>query len=78
MRAVSGVSALIFGAEKGLKVKPVTALLSPRLTGLNDCPGASGGAPRVFAPAPVGRLPERVPTATKGIGPALISIDLQG
>ena len=78
MSAVSGVSALVFGAGKGSNVKPVTALLSSRLTGLNDSPGASGGAPRVFAPAPVGRLPERVPTATRGIGPTLISINLQG
>jgi hypothetical protein len=78
MRAVSGVSAPIFGAEKGLKATPVTALLSSRLTGLNASPRASGGAPRVLAPAPVGRLPDRVPMATRGIGPRFISIDLQG
>ncbi len=74
MRAVSGVSALICGDEKGVKVTPVSALLSSRLTGSNDAPGANGGAPSVFAPAPVGRLPERVPAATRGIGPTFILI----
>ena|ERR1700722_9442448 len=78
MRAVSGVSALIFGAEKGVKVTPVSALLASSPTSLNESPGANGGAPSVLAPAPVGRLPERVPMATRGIGPAFISIDLQG
>jgi hypothetical protein len=51
MRAASGVSALIFGPENGVKVTPVSALLSSSPTGVNDSPAASAGAPRVLAPA---------------------------
>ena len=67
MRAAFAPSLVIFGAEKGWKVIPVAALLSFSITTLNgDVPGASGEAPRVIAPAPVGRLPERVPTEING------------
>jgi len=60
-------SSVTFGAANGWKVIPVTALLSFSITTLKgDAPAASGGPPRVIAPAPVGRLPERVPTEING------------